>query len=165
MYLVFNAFEKGYLSPLKRFLFLSIHRLYFIQVLHEIYIWKKSFFGAAIPFKQQQNTSGRSTALFEEQISPTKIATVDCSQAVTGGVFRNFAKFSGKYMCLLTLCLSTLIKKRLWLSCFSVNFTKFLRTFVLQNTFGRLLLDCCLYYMCNVYGQCQLINVCLTFTK
>ena len=35
----------------------------------------------------------------------------------------------------------TLFKKRLWHRCFPVNFTKFLRAFCKQNTFGRLLLD------------------------
>ena len=34
----------------------------------------------------------------------------------------------------------TLLKKRLWHKCFPVNFEKFLRTTVLQNTSGRLLL-------------------------
>ena len=37
---MFNAFGEGYLCLLKRFLFLSIHRLYFIQFLHEIYMEK-----------------------------------------------------------------------------------------------------------------------------
>ena len=35
---------------------------------------------------------------------------------------------------------ATLLKKRLWHSCFPVNFAKFLRTPFLQNTSGRLLL-------------------------
>ena len=39
-YLMFNAFGEGYLCLLKRFLFLSIHRLYLIQFLHEIYVEK-----------------------------------------------------------------------------------------------------------------------------
>ena len=79
--------------------------------------------------------------------------------SVKKGVLRNFAKFSGKHLCLITLQAlglrpAPLLKKRLWHSCFPVNFAKFLRTFILQNTSGRLLLDCCWYYMCNVYGQC-----------
>ena len=37
---MFSAFGKGYLSLLKRFLFLSIGRLHFIQVLREIYLEK-----------------------------------------------------------------------------------------------------------------------------
>ena len=36
--------------------------------------------------------------------------------------------------------LATLLKKRLWQRCFPVNFVKFLKTFFLQNTSGRLLL-------------------------
>ena len=35
---------------------------------------------------------------------------------------------------------ATLLKKRVWLRCFPVNFVKFLRTRFLQNTSGRLLL-------------------------
>ena len=35
---------------------------------------------------------------------------------------------------------ATLLKKRLWHRCFPLNFVKFLRTLILQNTFGRLLL-------------------------
>ena len=38
------------------------------------------------------------------------------------------------------LRLTTLLKKRLWHRCFSVNFVKFLRTPFLQNTFGQLLM-------------------------
>ena len=37
---MFNASGEGYLSLLKRFLFLSIRRLYFIKVLCEIYMEK-----------------------------------------------------------------------------------------------------------------------------
>ena len=35
---------------------------------------------------------------------------------------------------------ATLLKKRLWHRCFSLNFVKFYRTTFLQNTFGRLFL-------------------------
>ena len=37
---MFKAFGEGYLCLLKRFLFLSIHRLYFIQFIREIYMEK-----------------------------------------------------------------------------------------------------------------------------
>ena len=40
-----------------------------------------------------------------------------------------------------TSCLQLYWKKRLWHRCFPVNFAKFLRTTILQNTSGRLLLD------------------------
>ena len=63
------------------------------------------------------------------------------------GVIRNFAKFTGKHLCqsllfnkVAGLRPTILLKKRLWHSCFPVNFAKFLRTPFLQNTFGRLLL-------------------------
>ena len=46
----------------------------------------QEFFWALIPFKRYQNISGCGTALFEEQISPPVIPTVDCSEAATGGV-------------------------------------------------------------------------------
>ena len=41
------------------------------------------------------------------------------------GVLRNFAKFTGKHMCLLRP--ATLLKKRLRHQCFPVNFPRFLR--------------------------------------
>ena len=43
------------------------------------------------------------------------------------GVLRNFAKFTGKPLCQ-SFRPATLLKKRLWNSCFLVSFTKFLRT-------------------------------------
>ena len=62
------------------------------------------------------------------------------------GVLRNFAKFAGKNLChnlflnkVAGLRPETLLKKRLWHRCFSVNFVKFLRTLFLQTTSGRLL--------------------------
>ena len=45
------------------------------------------------------------------------------------GVLRNFAKVTGK-----NLCQSLFIKKRLWDSCFPVNFAKFLRApFIIKH--------------------------------
>ena len=49
------------------------------------------------------------------------------------GVLRNFTKFT-------SFGAAALFKKWLWHSCFPVNFEKFLRTPLLQNTSGRLLL-------------------------
>ena len=67
--------------------------------------------------------------------------------SVRKGVLRNFAKFTGKQLCqslffnkVAGLMPATLLKKRLWHSCFPVNFAKFLRTPFLHNTSGRLLL-------------------------
>ena len=69
--------------------------------------------------------------------------------SIRKGVLRNFAKFTGKHMCQ-SLFLNkvaglrptaSLLKERLWRRCFPVNFTKFLRTPFLQNTFGPLLLQ------------------------
>ena len=63
-------------------------------------------------------------------------------------VLRNFAKFTGKQPCqslyfnkVAGLRPATLLKKRLWHSCFPVNFAKFLRTPFLQNSSRRLLLN------------------------
>ena len=45
------------------------------------------------------------------------------------GILRNLTKFTGKHLCQsLFFRLVTLLKKRLWHSCFPVNFVKFLRT-------------------------------------
>ena len=64
------------------------------------------------------------------------------------GVLRKFVKFTGKHFRqslffnkVVGLRAATFLKKRLWRRCFLVNFTKFLRTPVLQNTSGRLLLN------------------------
>ena len=64
------------------------------------------------------------------------------------GVLENLAKFTGKQLCqslsfnkVVGLRHAALLKKKLWHSCFPVNFTKFLRTPFLQNTSGRLLLN------------------------
>ena len=59
------------------------------------------------------------------------------------GVSRNFAKFTGKYLCQSLFFnkvadLRDRWKKRTWLRCFPVNFAKFLRAPFLQNTSGRL---------------------------
>ena len=62
-------------------------------------------------------------------------------------VLRDFTKFTGKHLGqslffykVVGLRPATLLKKRLWHRCFSVKFMKFLRTPLLQNTSGRLLL-------------------------
>ena len=64
------------------------------------------------------------------------------------GVLRNFTKFTGKHLCqslffnkVAGLSPATLLKKRPWHRFFPVNFAKFLRTYFLQNTSGRLLLS------------------------
>ena len=64
-----------------------------------------------------------------------RISHRSCSE--TKGVLTNSTKFTGTQLCLRPV---TLLKKRLWDSCFPVNFAKFLRTPFLQNTSGRLLL-------------------------
>ena len=63
------------------------------------------------------------------------------------GVLENFAKFYGKHLCqslffnkVAALRPATLLKKRLWHSCFPVNFAKFLRTFFTEH-FRWLLLE------------------------
>ena len=56
------------------------------------------------------------------------------------GVLRNFAKFTGKYLCqslffniVVGLRPATFLKKRQWHSCFPINFVKFLRTFLTEH--------------------------------
>ena len=63
------------------------------------------------------------------------------------GVLRNIAKFTGKYLCqslffnkVADLRPATLLKKKLWHNCFSVNFAKFLRTPFVTEHLWRLLL-------------------------
>ena len=62
------------------------------------------------------------------------------------GVFKNFAKFTGKHLCW-NLFLKkvpagscSFLKKRLWQRYFPVNFAKFIRIAILQNICERLLL-------------------------
>ena len=63
------------------------------------------------------------------------------------GVYKNFAKFTGKHLCqrlffnqVAGLSAATLLKKGFWHRCFPVNYAKFLRAPFLQNPSGRLLL-------------------------
>ena len=58
---------------------------------------------------------------------------------------RNFTKFTGKHLCH-SLRPATLLNKRLWHRCFTVNFAKFLRIPFLQKTSGRLFLNLSLRY-------------------
>ena len=91
-------------------------------------------------------------------------AKIHYTEAVTGGVLRkgvliNFAKSTGKHLCqslfwiklywIFLIKPATLLEKRLWHRCFSVNFDKFLTTPFLQNSSGRLLLTTWLtiYYL------------------
>ena len=68
--------------------------------------------------------------------------------SIKNGVPRNFRKFKGKRLCqkfffnkVAGQRTPTLLKKSLWHRCFPVSFAKFLRTPLLQNTSGRLLLE------------------------
>ena len=55
------------------------------------------------------------------------------------GILKNFAKFTGKHLCLRP---ATLLKKRLWRRCFPVNFVKYQRTPFLIEHLWWLLLVC-----------------------
>ena len=79
------------------------------------------------------------------------------------GVLRNFVKFTGKHVCqsllfnkVAGLRSATLLKKKLWHRCFPMNFAKFLRTPLLRNISGRLLM--CLTFHSIQYHE---INLCL----
>ena len=76
--------------------------------------------------------------------------------SVKKGALRNFAKFSGKHLCqslffykVAGIRPSTLFIKKLWHSCFPVNFAKFLGTPFLQNTSRRLLPISCMGVTCT----------------
>ena len=85
-------------------------------------------------------------------LRPCRSSHRRCS--VRKGLFRNFAKFTGKHLCqslffkkIAGLRPAILFKKRLWHRCFPVNFAKFLRTPLLRNNSGRLLLT-----LSNIYN-------------
>ena len=75
-----------------------------------------------------------------------------CTEAATGGILRKklFLKFhkihrktpvpGSLFNKVAGLRIVTLLKNRLWHRCFSVNFTKFIRTSILKNICERLLL-------------------------
>ena len=75
--------------------------------------------------------------LITEDSKRTRSSHQRCS--VKKGVLRNLAKFTGKHLCQ-SLCFN-IKKEALAKKFFVVNFAKFLRTPVLQNTSGRLLLE------------------------
>ena len=67
--------------------------------------------------------------------------------SIRKGIFKSFARFTGKHLCqsllfnnIAGLRLATLLKKRLWDRCFPLNFAKILRSPILQNTSERMLL-------------------------
>ena len=70
-------------------------------------------------------------------------------------VLRNFAKFTGKHPCQSP---TTLLKKRLWHTCFPVNFAKFLRTLFFTEHLRWLLLRFII-----VFGKFLFINVALLY--
>ena len=61
------------------------------------------------------------------------------SEADKKGAMKNFARFTGKYLCL-SLCLLELQVFKLQHRCFPVKFAKLLRTPILKNIWKRLLL-------------------------
>ena len=76
------------------------------------------------------------------------------------GVLRNFTKFPGKHLHqgpffnkVADLSPATLLKKRLWRSCFPVNFAKFLRTAFLQNNSRGLLLKTTAVFISNAFSD------------
>ena len=78
------------------------------------------------------------TLLKQEDVILNRSSYQRCS--IKKAVLRNFAKLTWKYLCQSLSLFPTLLKKKLWLKCFPVNFAKFLRTPLLQNTSGWLLL-------------------------
>ena len=91
--------------------------------------------------------------------------------SVKKGGLRNFSKFTGKHLC---HCLffnkvaglrpyaCNFLKKRLWDSCFPLNFVKILRTSFLQNTSTQLLLEIPvskLFSNFDIHLYCKLVKV------
>ena len=89
------------------------------------------------------------------------------------GVLRNFTKFTGKHLSqspffnkVAGLRPATLLKKSFWHRCFLMNFTKFLRTPISQNTSGRLFLIIITQILPNIWRNkgnqtikfCQLLE-------
>ena len=76
----------------------------------------------------------------------------------SGGVLKDFAKFTGKHLCWSLffnkvggLQCATLLKKRFQYSCFPVNFAKLLRTaFKIEYLQGLLLYRWCSWYLSGV---------------
>ena len=86
--------------------------------------------------------------------------------SVLKGVFKNFAKFTGKHMCqslffnkVVGFRPGTFLKKRLWHKCFLVNFERILRTPFLHNTSGWLLLNMQQIYRTTPTPKCDFNKV------
>ena len=78
--------------------------------------------------------------------------------SIKRAVLKNFAKFIGKHLShslffnkIAGPRSATLLKKRLWQRCFTLNFAKFLETSFLQRTSGQLLLT--FYHQSNEYER------------
>ena len=87
--------------------------------------------------------------------------------SVRKGVFRNFTKFTGKYLCqglffneVAGVRPGTLLKKRLWHRCFPVNFVEFLRTpFFIETSGGcfyKLLIQSTFGISNKSFGPCSM---------
>ena len=105
----------------------SRHVLFFLLII-KISHWDKNFTGSSYMIKTITNKSSH-------------------SYSIEKGVLKHFVKFTGKQLYqrslfnkVVGLSPATLLKRRLWCRCFSVNFTKFLRAAFLQNHSCRLLL-------------------------
>ena len=88
--------------------------------------------------------------------------------SIKKGVLRNFTKFTGKHLYqslffnkVAGLRPATVLKKRFWYRCFPVNFVKFLRIPILQNTSGRLLPMIYITLDKSQYGQDYLYLTCI----
>ena len=78
------------------------------------------------------------------------------------GIFKNFAKFTGKHLCqsIFLKKVATLFKKRLWYKCFPMNFAKVLRTPIFIRT--PLVAGCfCLFLI--LYNYCLVKVISFSF--
>ena len=124
-------------------------------------LWLKSFYHCCLFYLSFVLTVFCNNAL-QHKVFWYRSSHQRCS--VRKGVLRNFAKFTGKHLWLSLLFNkfaglrpATLLKKRLLHGCFSVNFSKFVRTPFLQNTSELLfLLICWIGHVSNYYNKCSI---------
>ena len=115
---------------MKRLIFQSQGKLFFPEIFTKI-IWFSTY-----PMKLWREIWENPTCGSTEKSKSFRSSHQRSS--MKKGVLRNFAKFTGKY-----LCQSLFFNKVAGLryGCFPVNFAKFLRPPLLENSCGRLLLN------------------------
>ena len=117
----------------------TVSNKYHVQLQKSIYCSEKSE-GATIGILLKKTCNFiRKRLQYCEVYKNTRSSHQRCS--IIKGVLINFAKFTGKHLCqslflniVAGLRSATLLRKRLWHRFFPMNFAKFIRTPLLQNT-------------------------------